>query len=48
MKSIRAKFALVAAVMFLVTAASGWITSWGNGALTEALELNTISGERPA
>ena len=42
MKSIRAKFALVAAVMFLVTAASGWITSWGNGALTEALELNTI------
>ena len=42
MRSIRAKFTLVAAVMFVVTAASGWITSWSNGALTEALELNTI------
>jgi methyl-accepting chemotaxis protein len=41
-RSIRAKFAVVAAMMIGITAATGWITSWGNEALTEALELNTV------
>jgi methyl-accepting chemotaxis protein len=42
MRSIRAKFVLVAALMFGVAAASGSITTWGNAALTAALEHNTI------
>jgi methyl-accepting chemotaxis protein len=42
MRSIRAKFALVAALMFGVTATSGLITTWSNGALSEALEHNTV------
>ena len=42
MRSIRAKFAFVGALMFGVTAASAWITTWSNGALTEALEHNSV------
>ena len=42
MRSIRAKFAAVAALMFLVSMASGWIGDWSNRALSEALEQNTV------
>jgi methyl-accepting chemotaxis protein len=42
MRSIRAKFALVAILLFGVTAIGGAITIWSNRALTDALEHNTV------
>ena len=42
MRSIRAKLALVAGLMFLVSLASGWISNWSNGALSDALARNTV------
>jgi methyl-accepting chemotaxis protein len=42
MRSIRAKFAVVAGLLFTVSTASGWIGTWSNGALSEALEHNTV------
>ena len=42
MRSIRVKFALVAALMLLMTLASGWISTWSNAALSEALSNNVV------
>src|SRR3712207_6276112 len=42
MRSIRAKFAAVAALLFVVSGGSGGVAIWGNGALSEALAQNTV------
>ena len=42
MRSIRAKFAVVAGLLFIVSMASAWISTWSNGALSDALEHNTV------
>jgi methyl-accepting chemotaxis protein len=41
-QSIRAKFVTVGAVLFAVSAASGWVSLWSNGALSASLAQNTL------
>jgi hypothetical protein len=42
MRSIRAKFTVVAGLLMIVSLAAGWINHWSNGALSKALSLNTV------